>query len=147
MASIALPRLSAPSLSLSAGASAHLDLEGKIGASLSAGLDVSLEASINADLLLTGNLAADFNVFNTDDPTLVTLVAAVPSPPAVPVVPEHYVPIADTPGDKLTRERENFAVATLREQMLTDHSEEVKAGDATTSVAWVPRVERWEVGA
>jgi hypothetical protein len=130
-----------PSLSLSVGASAHADLEGKIGASLSAGLDVSLEAQINADLALTGNLGADFNVVNMDDTASITLVAASGG------VPEHYVANAGTPGDAITDERENFAVATLREQMLSDHTAEVDAGDVTASLLWVPRVERWEVGA
>jgi hypothetical protein len=134
-----------PSLSLSAGASAHADLEGKIGASLSAGLDVSLEAQINADLILTGNLAADFNLTSLDDPSLNTLVPFFPGPPEP--IPEHYVANNGTLGDQLTDERENFAVATLREQMLSDRTAEVEAGDVTASVVWAPRVERWEVGA
>ena len=54
---------------------------------------------------------------------------------------------AGTLGDSLTDERENFAVATLREQMLSDRTDEVEAGDVTASVVWAPRVERWEVGA
>jgi hypothetical protein len=134
-----------PSLSLSAGAAAHVDLEGKIGASLSAGLEVELEAEINADVLLTGNLAADFNLVTLDDPSLNTLVPFFPGPPQP--IAEHYVANNGTLGDQLTDERENFAVATLREQMLSDRTEEVEAGDVTASVVWVPRVERWEVGA
>lgn len=139
-----------PSLSLSAGASAHADLEGKIGASLSAGLDVSLEAQINADVLLTGNLAADFNITMLDDLATITKVPLDNGPP---VVPEHYVandpapPEPKTPGTQMTAERENFAVATLREQTQSDRTDEVATGDSTTSVVWVPRVERWEVGA
>ncbi|HKP75257.1 MAG TPA: hypothetical protein VJT67_06910 [Longimicrobiaceae bacterium] len=138
-----------PSISLSAGASAHADISGKIDASLSAGLDLSLEAGINADIALTGNLGADFNVFNMDDPTYKQLVGAVAGPPPVP---EHYEPISkstgvQTPGQKIIAERENYAVATLRQSQLGDRTAEVESGDVTAALLWEQRVERWEVGA
>lgn len=126
-----------PSITVGAGADMHLDLEGKIGASLAVGI----EATINADFELAGNLGADFNLLAMGD---LTRVIPVPLPPAAA---DHYLPAVDSPGDVITKERENTAVAELQKSMSVNRQAEVDATDITAGVLWEPRVERWEVAA
>jgi hypothetical protein len=120
-----------PSISLGAGASAHAGLDGKIDAAIAG----RVEAQINADLTLAGNLGADFNLLSIGDLK------------STPTGGGNYTPWGGTPGAELTGGYENAAVVELQRGMSDDRGAEVAAGDVTTGSVWVPRVERWEVGA
>ena len=134
-----------PSISFSAGASLHAGLEGKLGLEIQGKLD----AQINASAEITGNLGADFNL------ATVGMLKSDGSPTLTgPDGSGNYVPAADTPGALVTAGdppatpgTENTGVRTLQLAMTADRTAEVDAGDVTKGLAWVPRVERWEVGA
>ena len=130
-----------PSISLGGGinASLHADLDLKIDLAISAKLDVE----INGDLTLGGNLGADFNLLAMGD------LASTPGAGG------NYAPLPGTPGhvfvngDGTTMQPgyANTAVLEVQKAMSDDRSAEVAAIDVTAGSVWVPRVERWEVGA
>lgn len=120
-----------PSLSFAAGADAalHADLSLKIEAALSVSVD------IEADVLLTGNLGTDMNLAMAG--THLSLDAGS----------GNRTPLPGTPGAILTTTYANRPLADLQRRVTGDHTAEVEAGDVTAGLPWVPRVERWEVGA
>jgi hypothetical protein len=115
-----------PSLSY---ASLHADLSLKIEAALSVAVDIELDAA------LTGNLGADMNLamlgkdFSSD------------------VGSGNRAPLPGSVGATLTATFANRPLADLQQRVTVDHTEEVETGDVTAGLPWVPRVERWEVGA
>jgi len=132
-----------PSLSLSGGAALHATLE----ASIDLAVRGRLEADIDADATLTGDLGADFNLLTLGDPGSVGGGGA------------HRTPQANTPGALFTKGRgnpgdpdyapphANAAVNELRAGMAKDRSAEGAGADLTAGLRWAPRVERREVGA
>jgi hypothetical protein len=135
-----------PSITLAGGVSldVHADLDLKIDAAL------SIDVDVDADLTLMGDLAADFNLLAGGG---VEMNAPFPPPAGNP----HFTPLPGTPGDLFTQGDAsktpavkgftNTAVAELQATLAKDNSAEVDAGDVTANLLWVPRVERWEVGA
>jgi hypothetical protein len=119
-----------PSIRLGAGAGVHAGLDGRIDLAVAG----RVEAQINADLALAGNLGADLNLLALGDAQ------------ASPAGGGDFVPLPGTPGAVLTAGYENAAVLELRRAMADDRAAEVEAGGPAAAV-WVPRVERWEVGA
>lgn len=122
-----------PSLSVAGGIDLNLQ------ANLSASIDVALSASVGVDAnaVLTGNLGADLNMALAG-----RLDAAETSPGS-----GNYTPNGATVGATLTSAFTNTALGPLDRVAGRDHKAEVNATDITAGTLWVPRVERWEVGA
>lgn len=125
-----------PSLKFGAGVAVDLDVQGKL--ELDAQLDISINASIAAGVDVADALAAELNLTLTgaalatvDDTTHdVTLIGA-----------------AGSPGVRMRDAFETDFLRTVDSSMTADRSDEVESRSIVAGLAFVPRVERWEVAA
>ncbi|HEX8695867.1 MAG TPA: hypothetical protein VF746_25855 [Longimicrobium sp.] len=120
-----------PSVSFSAGAELHADIEGELGLHVGAELDVLLAADIG----LAGLGDSGLKDTNFDG----TLDTADLQDPAFAD--------SDSPPAQIRAAYTTEALRSLRDQVATDRSDEVEAGSVLVGLAYEPRVERWEVGA
>jgi hypothetical protein len=126
-----------PSISLSVGLDAQLQLELDVQIELAASLDVSLDVLADAQLedalAASLNLAINGDVTPTIHPTthVVTLDASA----------------AGSPGVKMKEAMETSALLKLNRAITEDRKEEVDSRSIVAGLAFVPRVERWEVAA
>jgi hypothetical protein len=118
-----------PSISFGAGAAAHVDIQGE--------LDIALEADLDVNVgILAG---ADLNLALTGEHGLQTGGDGVLDPPdlANPAFAGN-----DSPGFQLAQDYAPAALVELQERVTAT------VPDPTPeSPLWVPRVQRWEVGA
>jgi hypothetical protein len=120
-----------PSVSFSAGAALHADIEGELGLHVGAELDVLLAADIGlAGLGDSGLKDTNFDGTLDSDDLEAPAFADPDSPPA-------QIQAAYT----------TEVLQSLRDQVATDRSDEVEAGSVLEGLVWETRVERWEVGA
>jgi hypothetical protein len=115
-----------PSISFGAGAKLHASIEGELGVAIGANLDILLAADIS--LAGFGNVGLQGQSLN---------------PPVV----ANPVPVADSATDHLRNAFEQPILQSLREATATDRAEEVESISVVAGRSYVPRVERWEVGA
>ncbi len=123
-----------PSISLGAGASAHADIEGQLGLEIDAAVDIDVELDVG---ILAG---ADLNLALTGAHGLKTGGDGVLDPADLED-PEFAG--SDSPGFQLAAAYAPSALVELQSSVTADRSAEV----GTESPVWVPRVQRWEVGA
>ncbi len=123
-----------PSISLGAGAAAHADIEGQLGVEIDAAVDVDLAVDVgilagaDLNLALTGSHGLDVGPNGVLDP------GELSSPQFAGT---------DTPGFQLAAGYTPSALVGLQAAVTSERPDEV----APESPAWVPRVQRWEVGA
>jgi hypothetical protein len=108
-----------PSISFGAGAGVHLAIDGELKVAFGADLDILLAADISLAGLGNAGLASV-------------------NPP---------IPIPGSPTTQLVNEFETPVLQSLREATATDRTEEVESISVVAGRSYVPRVERWEVGA
>jgi hypothetical protein len=128
-----------PSLSVGGGVAVDLDVQGKLAldAELNASIDVAIGSSSGADL--ANALAADLNLalmgnaFATVDETTDTV--------------NPFPGFDDTPGGMMSEKYTTSFLQEINEAAVADRSDEVEEGSVIEGLAFVPRVERAEVGA
>ncbi|MQA90383.1 MAG: hypothetical protein GEU90_09115 [Gemmatimonas sp.] len=128
-----------PSLTVGAGVAVDLDVQGELelDAQLDASIDVAIGASAGTDLInalaADLNLALTGNAFADVDETTDTV--------------NPFAGFEDTPGGRMSEQYTTSFLREINESVVADRADEVEDGSIIEGLAYVPRVEREEVGA